>query len=47
MKEQLKNQHDELRARMKKCDDALLELIKKGPVELIMKVIKDYLSQPE
>ena len=47
MKQQLKNQQDELCARMKKYDEALLELLKKSPANLIIDVIKDYLSQPE
>ena len=47
MKKQLKKKHAELRAKMKKHDEALLKLIKQGPIELISKVIKDYLSQLE
>ena len=44
MEKQLKKQHDELRKKMEKYDKALLELLKKGPVDLIIKIISDYLS---
>ena len=47
MTEQLKTKRDELREKMRKHDEALLKLIPKGPVDLICKVIKDYLSQHE
>ena len=61
MQEQLKMKHDQLRERMRKRDEAILEfrdkmrkydeellqLLKQGHREIILKVIKDYLSQPE
>lgn len=61
MQEQLKMKHDQLRERMRKHDEAILEfrdkmrkydeellqLLKQGHREIILKVIKDYLSQPE
>ena len=39
--------HDELRDKMKKYDEALLELLKQGHRELITQTIKDYLSSLE
>lgn len=47
MQEQLMKKHDELRDKMRKHDEALLELLKQGHRELIKKIIKDYLQQPE
>lgn len=47
MKEQLKKKHDELRSKMKKHDEALLELMKRGPIDVICEIITNYLSQPE
>lgn len=47
MKEQLKKKHSELRVKMKKHDEAILELLRTGPIDLISNIIKDYLSQHE
>ncbi len=47
MKEQLKKKHDELRVRMRKYDEAILELLRRGHRSLIVQTIKDYLQQPE
>ena len=44
MEKQLKKKHDEFCEQMKKYDKALLELIKQGHRELIIQIIKDYLS---
>ena len=46
MGKHLKKKQDEFIEKMKECDSALLELLKQGHRELILKVIKDYLSQP-
>lgn len=61
MQEQLKKKHNKLRDKMRKYDEAILDLrvklrkqdeellrlLKQGHRELIIKVIKDYLSQHE
>jgi hypothetical protein len=47
MDNQLTKECDELREKMRKYDEALLKLIKQGPVDLIIKTIKDYLQQHE
>lgn len=47
MSEQLAIKQDELREKMKKYDEALLKLIKQGPIEVISKIITDYLSSLE
>lgn len=47
MNKKLKKKHDELRDKMRKHDEALLELIRRGPIDLIYDVITDYLSQLE
>ena len=47
MGEQLKKVHGELSERLKKFDEALLELLKQGHRELITQTIKDYLSSLE
>ena len=47
MREQLTKNYEELREKMKKYDEALLELIKQGHRELIVTTIKDYLQQHE
>ena len=47
MQEQLMKTHDELRDKMKKYDEAILELLKRGHRTIITQTIKDYLSQPE
>ena len=47
MKEQLQKKHSELRAKMQKYDEALLQLLKRGPIDLISKIIKDYILQHE
>ena len=44
MGEQLEKAHDEFIEKMKKQDDAILELLKQGHRSLIIEVIKDYLS---
>ena len=44
MGKQLKKTHDKLREKMKKQDEAILELVKQGHRELIIQIIKDYLS---
>ena len=44
MGKQLKIKQDEFIEKMKKQDEALLRLLKQGHRELIIKVIKDYLS---
>lgn len=46
MGKHLKEKQDEFIEKMKECDRALLELLKRGHRELIVEVIKDYLSQP-
>ena len=47
MEEKLKKKHKELRDKMKDYDEALLELLRRGPVDLIVQIITDYLSQHE
>lgn len=47
MTDVLKKNHDELREKMKKYDEALLKLLEQGPIDLISQIIKDYLSQHE
>lgn len=47
MEKQLTQKHDELRERMKKYDEALLKLLKQGPIDLIYEIITDYLSSLE
>ena len=47
MSEQLAIKQDELREKMKKYDEALLKLIKQGPIDVISKIITDYLSSLE
>lgn len=47
MKEILKKQHAALRAKMQKHDEAILKLLKQGHREIVIRVIKDYLQQPE
>ena len=47
MNEEQKKKHDELRERMREHDEVLLELLRRGPIDLISKVITDYLSQLE
>lgn len=47
MAELLKKKHDELRDKMRKHDEALLELLRRGPIDLISDIITDYLSQLE
>ena len=44
MGEQLEKVQDEFIEKMKKQDEAILELLKQGHRSLIVKVIKDYLS---
>ena len=44
---QVKIKHDEFYEIMKKQDEYLLRLLKQGHRELIIKVIKDYLSTIE
>ena len=41
--DKLRKKHDELRKKMEKYDKALLELLRKGPVDLIINIIKDYI----
>ena len=43
MEKQLTNHHDELQEKMEQYDKALLELLRKGPVDLIINIIKDYI----
>lgn len=43
MEKQLTNQQDELHEKKEQYDKALLELLRKGPVDLIIKIIKDYI----
>ena len=47
MGKQLLKKQDEIIEKMKKQDEELLDLIKQGHRELIIKVIKDYMPQPE
>ena len=47
MGKQLTKKHDEFIEEMKKQDEALLELIKQGHRELILRTIKDFLQQNE
>jgi len=47
MKEQLKKKHADLRVKMKKHDEAILKLLKQGHKEIVIRVIKEYLSQHE
>ncbi len=47
MKEQLKKKHSELREKMKKHDEAILKLIKKGHKEIVIRILTDYLSSLE
>ena len=47
MGKHLKKTQDEFCETMEKCDAALLRLLKQGHRELIVKVIKDYLSTIE
>lgn len=47
MGKQLVNKCDELKEKMRKYDEAILELIKQGHSEIIVNVIKDYLSLHE
>ena len=47
MEKQLKIKQDEFIEKTKMQDEALLELIKQGHRELILRVIKDYLQQNE
>jgi hypothetical protein len=44
---QLKKKHDEIRERMKKYDEILLNLLKQGHKDLIVRIVKDYLSTIE
>ena len=47
MREELKKTHAELREKMKKYDEALAKMINVRTRDTILKIIKDYLSQPE
>ena len=47
MSELLKINHEELREKMKPHDEALLELLRRGPIDLISEIIINYLSQHE
>ena len=47
MGKHLKKRQDEFIEKMDECDSTLLELLKQGHRELILKVIKEYLSLPE
>ena len=47
MEKHLEKKHDELRERMKKYDETLLQLFKQGHRALITQIIKDYLSSYE
>ena len=44
MKEKLMKKHGELREKMKKHDEAILELLKQGHRDIIMQILTDYLS---
>ena len=44
MRKQFKKKQDEFVEKLKKQDEELLELIKQGPRDIIIQVIKDYLS---
>jgi hypothetical protein len=47
MKEKLKKQHAALREKMEKYDQALLKMVNVDTIDIIIKVLTDYLSQPE
>ena len=47
MGEQLKKTHEELLNRMKKYDEALVQMINVRTRDTILKILRDYLSQHE
>ena len=47
MEKQLIQKHDELQDKLRKCDEAILELLKRGHRKLIIQIIKDYQSSLE
>ena len=47
MGEELKKTHEELRKRMEKYDEALVQMINKRTRDTILKILRDYLSQHE
>ena len=47
MSEQLKRKHDEILEKLRKHDEALLKLLEQGHRDLIVRIIKDYLSTIE
>ena len=47
MSEQLRIKNNELLENLKKHDEALLKLLKQGHRDLIVRIIKDYLSSFE